>query len=262
MSEIFKSLNVTSGQDLQKQTAAAKETAASDGDFRRLLQNQVAGREHSGAVAAAPDLTDAQDIPRLEVHDRSLEIGRVILTGGAKTAADSQLHQFMHDHGFLEGGMANYMKQTMLGASAAVTDSVADELTPALPAALEMAHSADPMASGPLSQNPLAPTLQETFASSGSRAPSSPVIEPLIPAPTEMMIEETLTPASTKEILAAQWLHVGEDNKQIAAAQAAAQESGVLDVDFSNQQQMGQRSGQGEQSPNFAQNLERISNRC
>ena len=257
MSEIFKSLNVTSGQDSQKQTVAAKEasTVAPDGDFRHLLQNQVSGREHSGAVAASPPgMTDAQGMPRLEVHDRSLAIGRVILTGGAKTAADSQLHQFMHDHGFLEGGMANYMKQTMLGASAAMTDSLADELTSALPAALEMAQSAEPIAPGPLSQNPLAPTLQESFASSGTKAPSSPVTEPLMPAPTEVMIEETLTATSTKEILAAQWSLVSEDNKQIAAAQAAAQESGVLDVDFSNQQQMGQRSGQGEQSPNFAQN--------
>ena len=59
-------------------------------------------------------------MPRLELHDRSREIGRVILTGGDQTGQDSQLTQFMRDHGFSEGGMAGYMKQTMLGAGAAV----------------------------------------------------------------------------------------------------------------------------------------------
>ena len=61
-------------------------------------------------------------MPRLALHDRSREIGRVILTGGDQTGQDSQLTQFMRDHGFSEGGMAGYMKQTMLtGAAVAKT---------------------------------------------------------------------------------------------------------------------------------------------
>ena len=63
-------------------------------------------------------------MPRLALHDRSREIGRVILTGGDQTGQDSQLTQFMRDHGFSEGGMAGYMKQTMLGAGAAVAKTL------------------------------------------------------------------------------------------------------------------------------------------
>ena len=51
---------------------------------------------------------------------------RVILTGDSTPAATSQLTQFMRDHGFSEGGMAGYMKQTMLGAGSAIVDAVSN----------------------------------------------------------------------------------------------------------------------------------------
>ena len=71
---------------------------------------------------------------------------------------------------------------------------------------------------------------------------------------TETLIEEALMPASTKEILTAQWPQVSDEQKHTAAAQAAALESGELDVEFANQQQSGQRSGQGEQPATPTQN--------
>jgi flagellar hook-length control protein FliK len=75
-----------------------------------------------------------------------------------------------------------------------------------------------------------------------------------LPAPTDAVIEDALMPASTKEILTAQWPQLNEDNKQTSMAQAASQESSDLDMEFSNQQQSGQRSGQGDQSGTIAQN--------
>ncbi|GIS18918.1 MAG: hypothetical protein CM15mP120_08340 [Pseudomonadota bacterium] len=82
------------------------------------MQSQVAAPPHTGRCRA--QLKRDSRYAAIALHDRSREIGRVILTGGDQTGQDSQLTQFMRDHGFSEGGMAGYMKQTMLGAGAAV----------------------------------------------------------------------------------------------------------------------------------------------
>jgi flagellar hook-length control protein FliK len=70
----------------------------------------------------------------------------------------------------------------------------------------------------------------------------------------EALADQALQPVSTKELLTAQWPQVADDQRQAAAAQAAAPESGELDIEFANQQQSGQRSGQGEQPATFTQN--------
>ena len=216
-------------------------------------------------------------MPRLALHDRSREIGRVILTGGDQTGQDSQLTQFMRDHGFSEGGMAGYMKQTMLGAGAAVAKT-SDEPGPLpvqelgeLPvttapvdaALIEPNLAAMALGAASIPSQPLdttngvsSSTLVKPEAALSSEAKVLPnaALELPIPMRNEALADQALQPVSTKELLTAQWPQVADDQRQAAAAQAAALESGELDIEFANQQQSGQRSGQGEQPATFTQN--------
>ena len=278
MTDLIKPPSVTSASDVPALGAEAKKAPQSvpTGDFRHLLQNQVSMPQHTSAVDHS--LTETQEMPRLELHDRSREIGRVILTGGTHPGQDTQLTQFMRDHGFSEGGMAGYMKQTMLGAGAAVAHS-ASEPNPlpvqelgdlSISATLVETALAEPNIAVPVigtvsvanqtadNANGLGSSTlpkPETALHSEVKLAPNTVPEPPMPVRTETLIEEALMPASTKEILTAQWPQVSDEQKHTAAAQAAAQESGELDVEFANQQQSGQRSGQGEQPATPTQNL-------
>ncbi|MEC9132317.1 MAG: flagellar hook-length control protein FliK, partial [Pseudomonadota bacterium] len=246
------------------------------GDFRHLLQSQVAAPPHTGAVAER-NLSETQDMPRLALHDRSREIGRVILTGGDQTGQDSQLTQFMRDHGFSEGGMAGYMKQTMLGAGATVAKTsdepgpmpvqelgeipvTTDPLDAALiePNLAAMALGAASISSQPLdtTNGVSSSTLVKPEAALSSEAKVLPNAASDLPIlmRNEALADQALQPVSTKELLTAQWPQVADDQRHAAAAQAAALESGELDIEFANQQQSGQRSGQGEQPATFTQN--------
>lgn len=279
MTELMKPASVASSPDVQARSAEAKNTqeGVPNGDFRHLLQSQVSTVNQTAAgvtLEQAPQV--AQEMPQLELHDRSREIGRVILTGGANTAQDSQLTQFMRDHGFSEGGMAGYMKQTMLGAGAAVAQASSEgspspiqELSelPGLPPLIDDApielNMAAALGAVPASSqtadninglNPVTASKPESLVAGEAKLAVNAPPEMPLPAPTDAVIEDALMPASTKEILTAQWPQLNEDNKQTSMAQAASQESSDLDMEFSNQQQSGQRSGQGDQSGTIAQN--------
>ena len=278
MTDSIKPQGATSASDLPPRGMEVKKASEGmpAGDFRHLLQSQVAAPPHKGAVAER-NLSETQDMPRLALHDRSREIGRVILTGGDQTGQDSQLTQFMRDHGFSEGGMAGYMKQTMLGAGAAVAKTL-DEPGP-LPvqelgeipvttapvdaALIEPNLAAMALGAASIPSQPLdttngvsSSTLVKPEAALSSEAKVLPnaALELPIPMRNEALADQALQPVSTKELLTAQWPQVADDQRLAAAAQAAAVESGELDIEFANQQQSGQRSGQGEQPATFTQN--------
>ena len=270
MTDSIKPQGATSASDLPPRGMEVKKASEGmpAGDFRHLLQSQVAAPPHTGG-----NLSETQDMPRLALHDRSREIGRVILTGGDQTGQDSQLTQFMRDHGFSEGGMAGYMKQTMLGAGAAVAKT-SDEpgplpvqelgelpvTTAPVDAALiepnlaAMALGAASVPSQPLdtTNGVSSSTLVKPEAALSSEAKVLPNAASELPIPmrNEALADQALQPVSTKELLTAQWPQVADDQRQAAAAQAAALESGELDIEFANQQ----RSGQGEQPATFTQN--------
>jgi hypothetical protein len=267
----------------------------SSADFRHLLQNQAsipdkvtpdavtAGQNspsHGSPVEAqsplgVPAHQDSlpQGMPKLALHDPSLKIGRVILTGDPTPAATSQLTQFMRDHGFSEGGMAGYMKQTMLGAGAAIadagttpdmqfTDSAALtapppllgeavlEVPPVAVSALPAAPVASETMAVPTGLNPGAPTKPDALPLPETKAPL-PAEVPL-PMRADAVLDEAVAPTSTKDILSAQWPQLQDEQRQ-AAVQSAEREMGAADVEFSNQQQSGQRSGSGEQNAPFNQ---------
>lgn len=278
MTDSIKPQGATSASDLPPRGMEVKKASEGmpAGDFRHLLQSQVAAPPHTGAVAER-NLSETQDMPRLALHDRSKEIGRVILTGGDQTGQDSQLTQFMRDHGFSEGGMAGYMKQTMLGAGAAVAKT-SDEPGP-LPVQelgeipvttapvdavlIEPNLAATALGAASIPSQPLdttnwastsTPVKPEAALSSEAKVLPNVASELLIPMRNEALADQALQPVSTKELLTAQWPQVADDQRQAAAAQAAALESGELDIEFANQQQSGQRSGQGEQPATFTQN--------
>ena len=279
MTELMKPASVASAPDVKARSAEAKNTqeGVPNGDFRHLLQSQVSTvNQTTAGVTPEQAPQGAQEMPQLELHDRSREIGRVILTGGANTAQDSQLTQFMRDHGFSEGGMAGYMKQTMLGAGAAVAQASSEispspiqasselpDLAPLIDDAPTELNMAAALAAVPVSTqtvdsinglNPVTASKPEGLVAGEAKLAVNAPLEVPLPAPTDAVIEDALMPASTKEILTAQWPQLNEDNKQTSMAQAASQESSDLDMEFSNQQQSGQRSGQGDQSGTFAQN--------
>jgi flagellar hook-length control protein FliK len=68
----------------------------------------------------------------------------------------------------------------------------------------------------------------------------------------DAVLDEAVAPTSTKDILSAQWPQLQDEQRQ-AAVQSAEREMGAADVEFSNQQQSGQRSGSGEQNAPFNQ---------
>ena len=274
MTDSIKPQGTTSASDLPPRGMEVKKASEGmpAGDFRHLLQSQVAAPPHTGG-----NLSETQDMPRLALHDRSREIGRVILTGGDQTGQDSQLTQFMRDHGFSEGGMAGYMKQTMLGAGAAVAKTLDDpgplpvqelgELpvttAPVDAALIEPNLAATSLGAASVLSQPLDTTngvssstlvKPEVALSSEAKVMPNAALELPIPMRNEALADQALQPVSTKELLTAQWPQVADDQRQAAAAQAAAVESGELDIEFANQQQSGQRSGQGEQPATFTQN--------
>ena len=278
MTDSIKPQGATSASDLPPRGIEVKKASEGmpAGDFRHLLQSQVVAPPYTGAVVER-NLSETQDMPRLALHDRSREIGRVILTGGDQTGQDSQLTQFMRDHGFSEGGMAGYMKQTMLGAGAAVAKTL-DEPGPLpvqelgeLPvttalvdaALIEPNLAATSLGAASVPSQPLdttngvsSSTLVKPEAALSSEAKVLPNAASDLPIlmRNEALADQALQPVSTKELLTAQWPQVADDQRQAAAAQAAALESGELDIEFANQQQSGQRSGQGEQPATFTQN--------
>ena len=73
------------------------------------------------------------------------------------------------------------------------------------------------------------------------------------PMRSDAAVGESLAPTSTKDILSAQWPQLQDDQRQVAATQAGDRDTGTADVEFANQQQSGQRSGQGEQNTPFSQ---------
>ena len=248
-----------------------QETAVAD--FRHLLQNQASAAPNGPPGSATPPHENLRhEMPDLALHDGSLKIGRVILTGNSNAGQDSQLTQFMRDHGFSEGGMAGYMKQTMLGAGSAIAQAVSDAhsdvadavqaatqslgddalqvaVPPALQAAQVLTETIDP----PSTLNTMASSAAQTLPLPESKLAAPAPLEAQTPLRAEAVMEEVLLPASTKDILSAQWPQVHDEQKQIASAQAAERDSGAADVEFANQQQSGQRSGQGEQSAAFTQ---------
>ena len=278
MTDSIKPQGATTASDLPPRGMEVKKASEGmpAGDFRHLLQSQVAAPPHTEAVADR-NLSETQDMPRLALHDRSREIGRVILTGGDQTGQDSQLTQFMRDHGLSEGGMAGYMKQTMLGVGAAVYKT-SDEPGPLpvqelgeLPvttapvdaaliepnlAATALGAASVPSQSLDTTNGVSSATLAKPEAALSSEAKVLPNAASELPIPmsNEALADQALQPVSTKELLTAQWPQVADDQRQAAAAQAAALESGELDIEFANQQQSGQRSGQGEQPATFTQN--------
>ena len=70
---------------------------------------------------------------------------------------------------------------------------------------------------------------------------------------TDAVLDEAVAPTSTKDILSAQWPQLPDEQRQLTAAHAAERDTGAADVEFANQQQSGQRSGQGEQNTPFSQ---------
>ena len=273
MTDSIKPQGATSASDLPPRGMEVKKASEGmpAGDFRHLLQSQVAAPPHTGG-----NLSETQDMPRLALHDRSREIGRVILTGGEQTGRDSQLTQFMRDHGFSEGGMAGYMKQTMLGAGATVAKTsdepgtlLVQELgelpvttAPVDAALIEPNLAATSLGAASVPSQPLdttngvsSSTLVKPGAALSSEAKVLPNAASEFPIPMriEALADQALQPVSTKELLTAQWPQVADDQRQAVAAQAAALESGELDIEFANQQQSGQRSGH-EQPATFTQN--------
>ena len=253
------------------QVAQQRETAVAD--FRHLLQNQASVAPDSASNAMSPPQQNpGHEIPDLALHDSSLKIGRVVFTGNPNSGQDSQLTQFMRDHGFSEGGMAGYMKQTMLGAGSAIAQAVGDAhtdvadavqaviqplaeeailppTTPALQAAQVVNQTGDVQSV----LSTVVPSKPESLPPADSRVTAPVPLDAQVPMRAEAGMEEALLPASTKDILSAQWPQVQDEQKQTAVAQAAERDSGAADVEFANQQQSGQRSGQGEQSPTFTQ---------
>ena len=254
---------------------SAKSTAESpSGDFRHLLQNQASTPRNMKPDAGTADQNSLpQGMPKLALHDPSLKIGRVILTGDPTPAATSQLTQFMRDHGFSEGGMAGYMKQTMLGAGAAIADAGSTpDMQFAETAALTVAppllgEAVLEVPSVAVSALPATPVAGETTAAPTGLNPSAltkpdalPLPETKAPLPAEVplpmradaILDEAVAPTSTKDILSAQWPQLQDEQRQ-AAVQSAEREMGTADVEFANQQQSGQRSGSGEQNAPFSQ---------
>ena len=179
----------------------------------------------------------------------------------------------MRDHGFSEGGMAGYMKQTMLGAGSAIADAVSQ---PDMQLADASALTVPPpvLDEGALEVTPVAPIPPVTLAASetaalvtginaGTAAKPDPLSLPETKGPLPLAAEaqspmrsdaavgEALAPTSTKDILSAQWPQLQDDQRQVAATQAGDRDTGTADVEFANQQQSGQRSGQGEQKHAF-----------
>jgi len=248
-----------------------QETAVAD--FRHLLQNQASAAPNGPPGSATPPHENLRhEMPDLALHDGSLKIGRVILTGNSSGGQDSQLTQFMRDHGFSEGGMAGYMKQTMLGAGSAIAQAVSDAhvdvadavraatqslgddaLQAAVPSALQAAQILTETTDTPSGLNTIAASKTQTLPLPEPRLAAPAPLDAQAPVRTEAVMEEVLLPASTKDILSAQWPQVHDEQKQVAAAQAAERDTGAADVEFANQQQSGQRSGQGEQGGAFTQ---------
>jgi hypothetical protein len=302
---------VTNSQEESKSTAAStngdfrhllQREATSTANFRHLLQNQASmsnkampdavnayqeGEPQGSFVEAQPSVGIAggvpsgedslpQGMPKLALHDPSLKIGRVILTGDSAPAANSQLTQFMRDHGFSEGGMAGYMKQTMLGAGSAIADaashsdmqladtsalivppavlgegsfeatSVAAALPPVTSAASETVALATGINAGTVAK-------PDSFPLPETRGQLPLAAEAQSSMRTDATVGEAVAPTSTKDILSAQWPQLPDEQRQLTAAHAAERDTGAGDVEFANQQQSGQRSGQGEQNTPFSQ---------
>jgi flagellar hook-length control protein FliK len=302
---------VANSQETQKTTAESprddfrhflQREVTSTADFRHLLQNQasipsksmpdaatadensqlhgspVEGQSPLGVPGAVPAGQDSlpQGMPKLALHDPSLKIGRVILTGDSTPAATSQLTQFMRDNGFSEGGMAGYMKQTMLGAGSAIADAasqpdmqLADTSALTAPPAVlgEGAFEVTPVAAAipPVTSAASEPAALATGINAGTAAKPDPVPLPETKAPlplaaeaqspmrSDAVVGEALASTSTKDILSAQWPQLQDEQRQVAATQAGDRDTGTADVEFANQQQSGQRSGQGEQNTPFSQ---------
>ena len=168
--------------------------------------------------------------------------------------------------------MAGYMKQTMLGAGSAIAQAVGDAHTdvadavqaviqplaeeailPPTTAALQAAQVVNQTGDVQSVLSTVVPSKPESLPPADSRVTAPVPLDAQVPMRAEAGMEEALLPASTKDILSAQWPQVQDEQKQTAVAQAAERDSGAADVEFANQQQSGQRSGQGEQSPTFTQ---------
>jgi flagellar hook-length control protein FliK len=217
-----------------------------------------------------------QGMPKLALHDPSLKIGRVILTGDSTPLENSQLTQFMRDHGFSEGGMAGYMKQTMLGAGSAIADAASNTDMPGVDSAALTVSPAflgeealevptvvaaiPPVTSAASETAALATGINAGTAAKPDSLPLPEIKGPLPLAAeaqssmrTDATVGEAVAPTSTKDILSAQWPQLQDEQRQVAATQAAERDTGAADVEFANQQQSGQRSGQGEQNAPFSQ---------